>query len=230
MNENILVVEDDSSIREMLRFTLESDGYNCYEAEELTEAEAILSRENIHVLLIDWMLPGLSGIELAKRLRRNKKSSAIPIILVTAKAEETDKLKGFNAGIDDYVTKPFSPRELVLRVKNLLKRAEGNNKTEAERIIIGEITIKKDSHDVFVAGEKIDLTATEYKLLILLTERLGRVQSREVLLRDVWGYESDIDTRTVDTHVQRLRTKLLTSSEHIVSVRGFGYKFYVESQ
>ena len=141
-----------------------------------------------------------------------------------------DMVRGLEMGANDYVTKPFSPRELVLRVKNLLKRAEGNNQTEPERVIIGEITIKKDSHDVFVAGEKIDLTATEYKLLILLTERMGRVQSREVLLRDVWGYESDIDTRTVDTHVQRLRTKLLTSSEHIVTVRGFGYKFYLESQ
>ena len=124
MNENVLVVEDDSSIREMIRFTLESDGYHCYEAEELTEAEAILSRENIHILLIDWMLPGLSGIELAKRLRRNKKSSAIPIILVTAKAEEADKLKGFNAGIDDYVTKPFSTNELLARIRAVLRRAK----------------------------------------------------------------------------------------------------------
>ena len=151
-------------------------------------------------------------------------------MMCTAKTSEIDKILGLELGADDYVTKPFSPRELVLRVKNLLKRAEDNKQTEAERVIIGEITIKKDSHDVYVTGEKIDLTATEYKLLILLTERMGRVQSREVLLRDVWGYESDIDTRTVDTHVQRLRTKLLTSSEHIVTVRGFGYKFYLESQ
>lgn len=176
------------------------------------------------------MIPEINVTEVCKFIRKDPATESLPVMICTTKTSEIDKILGLELGADDYVTKPFSPRELVLRVKNLLKRAEGNNKTDAERVIIGEITIKKDSHDVFVAGEKIDLTATEYKLLILLTERMGRVQSREVLLRDVWGYESDIDTRTVDTHVQRLRTKLLTSSEHIVTVRGFGYKFYVESQ
>ena len=182
------------------------------------------------LVILDLMIPEVQGTEVCKFIRKDPATELLPVMMCSAKISEIDKILGLELGADDYVTKPFSPRELVLRVKNLLKRAECNNKTDAERIIIGEITIEKASHDVYVAGEKIDLTATEYKLLILFTERIGRVQSREQLLRDVWEYESDIDTRTVDTHVQRLRTKLLTSSEHIVTVRGFGYKFYVESQ
>ena len=182
------------------------------------------------LVILDLMIPEVQGTEVCKFIRRDPATESLPVMMCSAKASEIDKILGLELGADDYVTKPFSPRELVLRVKNLLKRAEDKKQNEAERVIIGEITIEKASHDVYVAGEKIDLTATEYKLLILFTERIGRVQSREQLLRDVWEYESDIDTRTVDTHVQRLRTKLLTSSEHIVTVRGFGYKFYVESQ
>ena len=151
-------------------------------------------------------------------------------MMCTAKTSEIDKILGLEQGADDYVTKPFSPRELVLRVKNLLRRTETNQVQDENRLEIGEIRIDKSSHDVYVGDVEIDLTATEYKLLVLLTDRIGRVQSREVLLRDVWGYEPNIDTRTVDTHMQRLRTKLLTSSKHIVTVRGFGYKFLNEGK
>ena len=181
MNENILVVEDDSSIREMIRFTLENDGYHCYEAEELTEAEAILSRENIHIVLIDWMLPGLSGIELAKRLRRNKKSSAISIILVTAKAEESDKLKGFNAGIDDYVTKPFSTKELLARIRAVLRRATISKDPSGEKSLV----IDQEKKLVTFEGNKIRLTSTEFRLLCFLASRDGKVFSRSQLLTNV---------------------------------------------
>ena len=147
--------------------------------------------------------------------------------MCTAKKSEKDRILGLELGADDYVTKPFSPRELILRVKKLLKRAETTGHIGKDRIVIGDLIIDKNSHDVTVNRELIDLTATEYTLLITLTERIGRVQSRDVLLRDVWGYEADIDTRTVDTHIQRLRTKLLKSSKHIVTVRGFGYKLHI---
>ncbi len=150
-------------------------------------------------------------------------------MMCNAKANEIDKVLGLELGADDYITKPFSPREVVLRVNNLLKRSDACKSTQKERIRLGEITIDKDSHEVKVENELIELTATEYKLLILLTERKGRVQSRDMLLRDVWGYEGDIDTRTVDTHVQRLRNKLNGASKNIVTVRGFGYKFFQET-
>ena len=223
MNENVLVLEDDSSIREMLRFTLESDGYHCYEAEEFTEAEAILSRENIHILLIDWMLPGLSGIELAKRLRRNKKSSAIPIILVTAKTEETDKLKGFNAGIDDYVTKPFSTNELLARIRAVLRRATISKDPYGENSLM----IDQEKKLVTFEGNKIRLTSTEFRLLSFLASRDGKVFNRSQLLTNVWEDNENVDERTVDVHIRRLRKALAPFGCHtyIQTVRGFGYCF-----
>ena len=223
MNENILVVEDDSSIREMIRFTLESDGYHCYEAEELTEAEAILSRENIHIVLIDWMLPGLSGIELAKRLRRNKKSSAISIILVTAKAEESDKLKGFNAGIDDYVTKPFSTNELLARIRAVLRRATISKDPSGENSLV----IDQEKKIALHQGKKIKLTATEFRLLNFLMSSNGRVYSRAELLTNIWEDNEYVDERTVDVHVRRLRKALAPFGCHtyIQTARGFGYRF-----
>ena len=228
--KHILVVEDEPDTAELLELHLNNAGYKVTVAEDGDQALKKIHKLMPDLVILDLMIPEVQGTEVCKFIRKDPATESLPVMMCSAKISEIDKILGLELGADDYVTKPFSPRELVLRVKNLLKRAEDNKQTEAERVIIGEITIKKDSHDVYVTGEKIDLTATEYKLLILLTERMGRVQSREVLLRDVWGYDSDIDTRTVDTHVQRLRTKLLTLSEHIVTVRGFGYKFYVESQ
>ena len=223
MNENVLVVEDDSSIREMIRFTLESDGYHCHEAEELTAAEAILSRENIHVVLIDWMLPGLSGLELAKRLRRRKESSAIPIILVTAKAEETDKLKGFNAGIDDYVTKPFSTNELLARIRAVLRRATISKDHSGENPLVIDQEKKLALHK----GNKIRLTSTEFRLLSFLVSKDSRVYSRAELLTHVWENNENVDERTVDVYIRRLRKALTPFGCHtyIQTVRGFGYCF-----
>jgi two-component system phosphate regulon response regulator PhoB len=223
VNENVLVVEDDASIREMIRFTLESDGYHCYEAEELTEAEAILSRENIQMVLIDWMLPGLSGIELAKRLRRDKKRFAIPIILVTAKAEETDKLKGFSVGIDDYVTKPFSTNELLARIRAVLRR------TTISKDPCGEspLVIDQEKKLALHKGNKIRLTSTEFRLLSFLLSRDGKVYSRGELITKVWQDNEEVDERTVDVHIRRLRKALEPFGCHsyIQTARGFGYCF-----
>ena len=230
LQKHILIVEDEPDAAELLELNLKNAGFKVTIAEDGDQALKKVHKLLPDLVILDLMIPEINGTEVCKFIRKDPATESLPVMICTAKTSEIDKILGLELGADDYLTKPYSPRELVLRVKNLLKRAEGNNQAEVERVIIGEITIKKDSHDGFVAGDKIDLTATEYKLLILLTERMGRVQSREVLLRDVWGYESDIDTRTVDTHVQRLRKKLLTSSEHIATVRGFGYKFYVESQ
>ena len=223
MNENVLVVEDDSSIREMIRFTIESDGYNCYEAEQVTEAEAILYRENIHIALIDWMLPGLSGLELARRLRRRKQSSEIPIILVTAKGEETDKLKGFNTGIDDYITKPFSTNELLARIRAVLRRAKMNNDSPKESPIV----IDQEKKILLHAGDQIKVTATEFRLLSFLATKDGVVFSRSQLITHVWEDNEEVDERTVDVHVRRLRKALEPFGCHtyIQTARGFGYYF-----
>ena len=229
LQEHILVVEDEPDAAELLELNLKNAGFKVTIAEDGDQALKKVHKLLPDLVILDLMIPEINGTEVCKFIRKDPATESLPVMMCSAKASEIDKILGLELGADDYVTKPFSPRELVLRVKNLLKRAEGKKQNEAERVIIGEITIEKASHDVYVAGEKIDLTATEYKLLILFTERIGRVQSREQLLRDVWEYESDIDTRTVDTHVQRLRTKLLTSSDHILTVRGFGYKFYAKN-
>ena len=220
----MLVVEDDSSIREMLRFTLESNGYHCHEAEELPEAEEILSRENIQVALIDWMLPGLSGLELAKRLRRRKESSAIPIILVTAKAEETDKLKGFEVGIDDYVTKPFSTNELLARIRAVLRRATKNKDPSSRE---NPLVIDQEKKLALHKGNKIRLTSTEFRLLSFLVSKDSRVYSRAELITHVWENNENVDERTVDVHIRRLRRALEPFGCHayIQTARGFGYCF-----
>ena len=223
MNENVLVIEDDSSIREMIKFTLEGDGYHCYEAEHLAEAEAILSRENIHIALIDWMLPGLSGIEFARRLRRRKESSAIPIILVTAKAEEADKLKGFSVGIDDYVTKPFSTNELLARIRAVLRRATISKDLSGENPLVIDQEKKLALHK----GNKIRLTSTEFRLLSFLASKDSRVYSRAELITHVWENNENVDERTVDVHIRRLRKALTPFGCHayIQTARGFGYCF-----
>jgi len=169
------------------------------------------------------MLPGLSGLEVCKALKSDSATKAIPIIMVTAKAEEVDRIVGLELGADDYITKPFSPRELVLRVKSVLRRATAPS--EAANILkFGDIQVDRARYEVLVRGKPMDFTATEFKLLTLLMERRGRVQSRDALLNDVWGYENIIDTRTVDTHIRRLREKLGRSADCIETIRGFGYR------
>ncbi|MDD9865223.1 MAG: response regulator transcription factor [Verrucomicrobiales bacterium] len=228
--KHILVVEDEPDTAELLELHLQNEGYRVTVAADGEQALSKLHKLMPNMVILDLMIPEIDGLEVCKFIRKDPATESLPVMMCTAKTSEIDKILGLEQGADDYVTKPFSPRELVLRVKNLLRRTETNQVQDENRLEIGEIRIDKSSHDVYVGDVEIDLTATEYKLLVLLTDRIGRVQSREVLLRDVWGYEPNIDTRTVDTHMQRLRTKLLTSSKHIVTVRGFGYKFLNEGK
>ena len=228
--KHILVVEDEPDTEELLELHLQNEGYRVTVAADGEQALSKLHKLMPNMVILDLMIPEIDGLEVCKFIRKDPATESLPVMMCTAKTSEIDKILGLEQGADDYVTKPFSPRELVLRVKNLLRRTETNQVQDENRLEIGEIRIDKSSHDVYVGDVEIDLTATEYKLLVLLTDRIGRVQSREVLLRDVWGYEPNIDTRTVDTHMQRLRTKLLTSSKHIVTVRGFGYKFLNEGK
>lgn len=227
MKQTVLTVEDDYSIREMIKFALESEDYECFQAEGLDEAEAILSQEDIQVILLDWMLPGLSGVELARRIRKNKKRSAIPIIMITAKAEEADKLKGFSAGVDDYITKPFSVNELLARISAILRRTSSKND------VIEKIPLKIDNErkEILVDGEQVKVTSTEYLLLSFLYSRRDRVFTRSELLDHVWGNQNDIEERTVDVHIRRLRKALkpYKADFYVKTVRGFGYCFSTNS-
>lgn len=224
VKQKILVVDDEPDAVELIGFNLKAAGFDVISAMDGESALRRARQESPDAIVLDLMLPEVDGLEVCKLLRRNTATSAIPIIMVTARAEEVDRIIGLELGADDYVTKPFSPRELVLRVKNLLKRQAGPEDA-AERMEFGNLLIDVPRHLVTVKGRTVDLTATEFKLLTVLAQRRGRVQSRERLLRDVWNYDSLIDTRTVDTHVRRLREKLGPSAPSLDTVRGVGYRF-----
>jgi len=228
-SKHILVVEDEPDVSELLKHQLNNAGYEVTIAEDGEDGLRKVRKLMPDLIILDLMIPEINGLEVCKYIRINPTTEHIPIVMCTAKAGEIDRVLGLELGADDYVTKPFSPRELILRVNNIFKRNKVNKQTGKNWLKFGNIIIDKNSHEVRVGNSIINLTPTEYKILILFSDRIGRVQSRENLLRDVWGYEADIDTRTVDTHVQRLRTKLLSSSNHIVTVRGFGYKFLTET-
>ena len=228
MPKHVLVVEDEPDTAELIELHLKNDGYRVTVAGDGDQALKKVHKHMPDLVILDLMIPEITGVEVCKFIRKDPATQSIPIIMCTAKTGEIDKILGLELGADDYVTKPFSPRELLLRVKNLIKRSDSSNVKADERLVIGEIVIDKNTHKVKVDGQTIDLTATEYKLLILFTEKIGRVLSREALLRDIWGYKNDIETRTVDMHVQRLRNKLLSSKNSIFTVRGFGYKFIAE--
>ncbi|MHB1305630.1 MAG: response regulator [Limisphaerales bacterium] len=224
MKPKILVVDDEPDALELVEFNLKGAGFEVVTAADGAEA---LKKARAHVpdlILLDLMLPEVDGLEVCKILRRDSATSAIPIIMLTAKAAEVDRILGLELGADDYVTKPFSPRELGLRIKNLLRRRSDDHE-KADRMQIGELLIDVPRHLVAVSGKGVDLTATEFKLLALLAQRRGRVQSREQLLRDVWQYDNLIDTRTVDTHMRRLREKLGRGARFLDTVRGVGYRF-----
>ena len=228
MPKHVLVVEDEPDTAELIELHLKNDGYRVTVAGDGDQALKKVHKHMPDLVILDLMIPEITGVEVCKFIRKDPATQSIPIIMCTAKTGEIDKILGLELGADDYVTKPFSPRELLLRVKNLIKRSDSSNVKADERLVIGKIVIDKNTHEVKVDGQTIDLTATEYKLLILFTEKIGRVLSREVLLRDIWGYKNDIETRTIDMHIQRLRNKLLSSENSIVTVRGFGYKFIAE--
>jgi two-component system phosphate regulon response regulator PhoB len=226
MGSRILVVEDEADLAELLAFNLRQAGHTVVVAHDGSTALAEIRRQRPDLVLLDLMLPDIGGLEVCRRLRRDKDTIRIPVVMLTAKGEEVDRVVGFEVGADDYVVKPFSPRELVLRVDAILRRAQtpAVEAPEQQTIAIGRMLIDVPAHEVSVDGETIPLTALEFRLLMDLATRIGRVQSRDALLERVWGYAPGIETRTVDTHVKRLREKLGAASEHIGTVRGVGYR------
>ena len=222
-SKKILVADDEADVLNLVCNNLKSAGFTPLQADDGPSALE-QARTNLPALIVlDLMLPGMSGLEVCKALKIEPATKNIPILMLTAKAEEVDRILGFELGADDYMTKPFSPRELVLRVQSVLRRATAQPE-KAEVLKLGDIVVDRTRHTVAVKGKELELTATEFKLLSTLIERRGRVQSRDVLLNDVWGYESVIDTRTVDTHVRRLREKLGKAADCIETIRGFGYR------
>ena len=223
MSAKILVAEDEPDVLSLVAFNLRGAGFEVIAAEDGPSALAATRLHCPHLLLLDLMLPGMPGLEVCRALKAAPATSKLPIIMVTAKAEEVDRIVGLELGADDYVTKPFSPRELVLRVQSVLRRTAKPDEP-VELLIVGDIVVDRVRFQVTIAGDPVEFTATELKLLSVLMERRGRVQSRDALLNDVWGYESVIDTRTVDTHIRRLREKLGAASDCIETIRGFGYR------
>jgi DNA-binding response OmpR family regulator len=224
VRSKILVVDDEPEAVELLEFNLKQAGFEVVTASDGAEALKKARSSLPGLILLDLMLPEVDGLEVCKMLRRDPATAAIPIVMVTAKASEIDRILGLELGADDYVTKPFSPRELVLRIKNILQRGRAAA-GEQEVVKFGDLVIDNPRHLVTWKGKSIELTATEFKLLAILAQRRGRVQSRDQLLRDVWEYNSLVDTRTVDTHMRRLREKLGPASKFLDTVRGVGYRF-----
>ena len=226
MSNKVLVIEDEPDIRKTLEYNLTREGFEVYGCGSIKEAKKLIENPNFSIILLDLMLPDGSGLDLCREVKSDSTTQDIPIIILTAKDDEVDKVVGFELGADDYVTKPFSIRELILRVKAILKR---NNKTVSTPLEInrnfGSLKMDIESHEVFIDDQEVVLTALEFKLLNQLVERRGRVQTRDQLLSDVWGYSADITTRTVDTHIKRLREKLGTMGKYVQTIRGVGYKF-----
>ncbi|HUG09580.1 MAG TPA: response regulator [Opitutaceae bacterium] len=223
MKPRILVVDDEADTFEVLAFKLREAGFDPVQAADGKAALAKARSERPALIVLDLMLPEIDGLDVCRLLRRDPATASIPIIMLTAKAAETDRIVGLEIGADDYVTKPFSPRELVLRVKKLLSRARGTADMPLH-VRLGDLEIDAARHSVAVGGNAITLTATEFKLLEVLVKRRGRVQSRDRLLADVWGYENPIDTRTIDTHMRRLRERLGPAAHLLETVRGVGYR------
>ena len=219
----ILVVDDEPDALELAEINLHAAGFSVLLADDGADALKQARQKKPDLIVLDVMLPEMDGMEVCKTLRQDPATASIPIIMLTAKAAEIDRVLGLELGADDYLTKPFSPRELVLRIKGLLRRGRAAEVTTGQ-FRAGTLTVDVSRHEVSVRGKPVELTATEFKLLTLLIERRGRVQSRDLLLRDVWNYNSDIDTRTVDTHIRRLRDKLGPAADIIDTVRGVGYR------
>ena len=216
----ILIIEDESDVADLLTLNLRKAGFRTSTAADGTSGLQKARDDRPDFIVLDLMLPKLSGLEVCKILKSDTATSHTPILMLTAKAEEIDRIVGLEFGADDYVTKPFSPREIVLRIRAILRRAERAD----ESLNAGPISIDPARHQVRVSGKQVQLTSLEFKLLRTLMQRRGRVQDRDRLLNEVWGYQSVIDTRTVDTHVRRLREKLGKAGDAIETVRGFGYR------
>ena len=223
--KKVLIIEDDKDLAELLAYNLENEGYSatCVHDGKLGLVQAGTDLPDL--ILLDLMLSGMHGTEVCKALRKDQRTAHIPIIMITAKGDEIDRVVGFEVGADDYIVKPFSMREVLLRIKALMRRLEHEVKIPVVNILtVGDIEIDKERHTVITAGSEIDLTSTEYKLLLFMAEKKGSVQRREQLLQNVWSYNNAGDTRTVATHVTRLRGKLGEAGDIIKTIRGFGYK------
>jgi two-component system phosphate regulon response regulator PhoB len=227
MKPKILVVDDEPDALEILAFKLKEAGYAPLFAKDGARAITAARDERPALIVLDLMLPEVDGLEVCKVLRRDPGTAAIPILMLTARAGEMDRVLGLELGADDYVTKPFSPRELVLRIKKLLARVKASEEPVTV-LRVEEFEIDVPRHSVTIADQPVTLTATEFKLLELLARRRGRVQTRDRLLQDVWGYENPIDSRTVDTHMRRLREKIGAAARHLETIRGVGYRFKAE--
>ncbi len=222
----ILIIEDETDISELVTLHLEREGHDAICAANGLQAQPTVLEHQPDLIVLDLMLPGLDGIQVFKRLRADTRTSHIPVVMLTAKGQVSDKITGLELGADDYITKPFSPRELLLRISAILRRVK--KVTHISEIQRGRFLIDRKNMKLFLDGKALDLTATEFKLLATLMENDATVHTRADLLREVWGYNADVATRTLDTHVKRLREKLGTAGDHIVTIRGTGFQFQSE--
>jgi len=229
---SILIVDDEAGIRQMLGLTLAGDGYNFREAANAEEATNEVKIEMPQLILLDWMLPGISGVDFARKLKQDPKTQEIPIIMLTAKGEESDKIRGLDVGADDYITKPFSTRELLARVRAVIRRASSAGDDAVDIVRLDGISIDSHTHRVLINDKALDLSPTEFKLLQFFISHPERVYSRTQLLDNVWGDQTYIEERTVDVHIRRLR-KLLDPhgySKHIQTVRSVGYRYSTQAE
>lgn len=228
--ESILIVDDEAAIIELLKYNLEKEGYKVTSAKDGEQALNIMNKSNFNLVILDLMLPGINGLEVCRKMRQDPSLVAIPIIMLTAKGEEIDKVVGLELGADDYVTKPFGVRELIARIKVRLRRTSLNQ--EEDIIVKGDLVIDSNSFSIRVRNEDVDFTPKEFELLRLLATHPGKVYTRDELLEKIWGYEYPGDTRTVDVHVRHLRQKIEkdpANPEYIETLRGIGYRFHGKS-
>lgn len=223
MADSVLIVEDEQDVIDLLRYNLNRAGFTVLIANNGVKGLEMARAERPDVIILDLMLPQMTGEKVCKALKESADTATIPIIMLTAKAQPSERVSGFELGADDYVPKPFSPKELILRVQALLRRIR--TAAKADTLEVGPFFVDKGAFEIRLKNQRLDLTTTEFKLLTLLIERRGRTQSRETLLFSVWGYQNAIDTRTVDTHMRRLREKLGDSSAWLETIRGEGYRF-----
>jgi two-component system, OmpR family, phosphate regulon response regulator PhoB len=219
----ILVVDDEQDILDLVALHMAREGHECVGISNGLEVFPAALKDEPDLIVLDLMLPGMDGIQVFKRLRADSRTRGIPVIMLTAKAQVTDKITGLELGADDYLTKPFSPRELLLRIQAVLRRVKKT--THVSEVRVGDFLLDRKNMKFFIAGQSVDLTATEFKLLALLMENPAAVHTRADLLREVWGYNDDVHTRTLDTHIKRLREKMGDSGKRIVTIRGTGYQF-----
>jgi two-component system phosphate regulon response regulator PhoB len=226
MQPSVLLVEDENDVVDLVRYHLNRAGFRVNTAASGPEGLRLAQELLPDIILLDLMLPGLDGYEVCRQLKANPETKSIGILMLTAKGETKDRVRGLELGADDYVGKPFSPRELVLRVESLHRRCQ--QQVQADTLSVDVFEVDRTNFTVKIEGKRLDVTTTEFKLITLLLERRGKILSREVLLADVWGYQNTVDTRTVDTHIRRLREKLGRHSRRIETLRGEGYRFLAQ--